>query len=116
MAYFECLHELKLIVDLMYQGGLSYMRYSVSDTAEHGDYSAGPKIVTDQTRQAMKQILADIQSGAYAEGWIDENAQGRPWFNGRREEARHSQIEQVGRDLRRMMPWINPKEIAPGEA
>ena len=66
IAYFECLHELKLIVDLMYQGGLSYMRYSVSDTAEHGDYSAGPKIVTDQTRQAMKQILADIQSGAYA--------------------------------------------------
>ena len=116
IAYFECLHELKLIVDLMYQGGLSYMRYSVSDTAEHGDYSAGPKIVTDQTRQAMKKILADIQSGAYAEGWIDENAQGRPWFNARREESRHSQIEQVGRDLRRMMPWINPKEIMPGEA
>ncbi len=92
------------------------MRYSVSDTAEHGDYSAGPKIVTDQTRQAMKQILADIQSGAYAEGWIDENAQGRPWFNARREEGRYSQIEQVGRDLRRMMPWINPKEIMPGEA
>jgi ketol-acid reductoisomerase len=116
IAYFECLHELKLIVDLMYQGGLSYMRYSISDTAEHGDYSAGPKVVTEQTRQAMRQILADIQSGAYAEGWIDENAQGRPWFNRRREEARHSQLEQVGRDLRRMMPWISPKEIAPGEA
>lgn len=115
IAYFECLHELKLIVDLMYQGGLSYMRYSVSDTAEHGDYSAGPRIVTEQTRQAMRQILADIQSGAYAEGWIDENAQGRPWFNTRREAARHSHIEAVGRDLRRMMPWINPKEIVPGE-
>lgn len=111
IAYFECMHELKLIVDLMYQGGLNYMRYSVSDTAEHGDYTAGPKIVTDQTRQAMKQILVDIQSGAYAEGWIDENAQGRPWFNQRRAEARDSQIEHVGRDLRRMMPWLNPKEV-----
>jgi ketol-acid reductoisomerase len=116
IAYFECLHELKLIVDLMYQGGISYMRYSISDTAEHGDYSAGPKIITDETRAAMKQILADIQSGAYAEGWIDENAQGRPWFNARREAGRNTQIEQVGRDLRRMMPWINPKEIVPGEA
>ena len=111
IAYFECLHELKLIVDLIYQGGLNYMRYSVSDTAEHGDYTAGPKIVTDQTRQAMKAILADIQSGAYAEGWIDENAQGRPWFNKRRAEARDSRVEHVGRDLRKMMPWLNPKEI-----
>jgi ketol-acid reductoisomerase len=111
IAYFECMHELKLIVDLMYQGGLNYMRYSVSDTAEHGDYTAGPKIVTEQTRQAMKQILADIQSGAYAEGWIDENAQGRPWFNRRRAEARDGQIEHVGRELRRMMPWLNPKEV-----
>jgi len=111
IAYFECLHELKLIVDLIYQGGLNYMRYSVSDTAEHGDYTAGPKIVTDQTRQAMQGILADIQSGAYAEGWIDENAQGRPWFDKRRAEARDTRIEHVGRDLRRMMPWLNPKEI-----
>lgn len=111
IAYFECMHELKLIVDLMYQGGLNYMRYSVSDTAEHGDYTAGPKIVTDQTRKAMKQILADIQTGAYAEEWIDENARGRPWFNQHRAEARNSQIEQVGRELRRMMPWLNPKEI-----
>lgn len=111
IAYFECLHELKLIVDLIYQGGLNYMRYSVSDTAEHGDYTAGPKIVTDQTRQAMKAILADIQTGAYAEGWIDENAQGRPWFDKRRAEARESQVEQVGRDLRKMMPWLNPKEF-----
>ena len=111
IAYFECLHELKLIVDLIYQGGLNYMRYSVSDTAEHGDYTAGPKIVTDQTRQAMQSILADIQSGAYAEGWIDENAQGRPWFDKRRAEARDTRVEHVGRDLRRMMPWLNPKEI-----
>lgn len=109
IAYFECLHELKLIVDLIYQGGLNYMRYSVSDTAEHGDYTAGPRIVTDQTRETMKAILADIQSGAYAEGWIDENAQGRPWFNQRRADARNAQVEQVGRDLRKMMPWLNPK-------
>ena len=111
IAYFECLHELKLIVDLFYQGGLSYMRYSVSDTAEHGDYTGGPKIITDETRKAMKQMLADIQSGAYAEGWIDENANGRPWFDKRREEARSSQIEAVGKDLRQMMPWLNPVEI-----
>ncbi|MBK8987248.1 MAG: ketol-acid reductoisomerase [Chloroflexi bacterium] len=111
IAYFECMHELKLIVDLMYQGGMSYMRYSISDTAEHGDYTAGPKIITDQTKEAMAQILADIRSGSYAEGWIDENANGRPWFNQRREEARTSQIETVGKQLRSMMPWLNPKEI-----
>lgn len=111
IAYFECLHELKLIVDLFYRGGLSYMRYSVSDTAEHGDYTGGPKIITDETRKAMKQMLADIQSGAYAEGWIDENANGRPWFDQRRKEARSSQIEEVGKELRQMMPWLNPVEI-----
>jgi ketol-acid reductoisomerase len=111
IAYFECMHELKLIVDPMYQGGMSYMRYSISDTAEHGDYTAGPKIITDQTKEAMAQILADIRSGSYAEGWIDENANGRPWFNQRREEARTSQIETVGKQLRSMMPWLNPKEI-----
>ncbi|MEJ2752685.1 MAG: ketol-acid reductoisomerase [Chloroflexota bacterium] len=111
IAYFECLHELKLIVDLMYQGGLSYMRYSVSDTAEHGDYTAGPKIVTDETKEAMRQILADIQSGGYAEGWIDENASGRPWFNEHRQQARHSKIEDVGKELRAMMPWLNAKTI-----
>lgn len=111
IAYFECLHELKLIVDLFYRGGLSYMRYSVSDTAEHGDYTGGPKIITDETRKAMKQMLADIQSGAYAEGWIDENANGRPWFEQRRQEARSSQIEEVGKELRQMMPWLNPVEI-----
>lgn len=111
IAYFECLHELKLIVDLIYQGGLNYMRYSVSDTAEHGDYTAGPKIVTDQTRQAMKELLADIQSGAFAEGWIDENAQGRPWFNEQRAKAREARVESVGRDLRGMMSWLNPKVV-----
>jgi ketol-acid reductoisomerase len=111
IAYFECMHELKLIVDLMYQGGLSYMRYSVSDTAEHGDYTGGPKIITEETRATMKKMLADIQSGAYAEEWIEENAKGRPWFEERRRKARDSQIEQVGKDLRKMMPWLNPKEI-----
>jgi ketol-acid reductoisomerase len=111
IAYFECMHELKLIVDLMYQGGLSYMRYSVSDTAEHGDYTGGPKIITGDTRAAMKKILSDIQSGAYAEEWIEENAKGRPWFNEQRKKARHSQIEQVGKKLRSMMPWLNAKEI-----
>ncbi len=111
IAYFECMHELKLIVDLMYQGGLNYMRYSVSDTAEHGDYTGGPKIVTDQTRAALKQMLSDIQTGAYAEGWIEENENGRPWFNAQRERARNSQIEQVGKELRRMMPWLHAKEV-----
>ncbi len=115
IAYFECLHELKLIVDLMYQGGLSYMRYSVSDTAEHGDYTAGPKIITDETRAAMRRILADIQSGAYAEEWLEENANGRPNFNRWRAAGMNTQIEQVGRELRRMMPWLNPKEVRPGE-
>jgi ketol-acid reductoisomerase len=111
IAYFECMHELKLIVDLMYQGGLSYMRYSVSDTAEHGDYTGGPKVITDQTRATMKKMLADIQSGAYAEEWIEENVKGRPWFNEQRRKARSSQIEQVGKKLRKMMPWLNPREI-----
>ncbi len=111
IAYFECLHELKLIVDLFYRGGLSYMRYSISDTAEHGDYTGGPKIVTDETRAAMKQMLTDIQTGAYAEAWIDENANGRPNFNQWRADARSSQIEEVGKELRQMMPWLNPVEI-----
>jgi ketol-acid reductoisomerase len=111
IAYFECLHELKLIVDLMYQGGLSYMRYSISDTAEHGDYTAGPKIVTEETKEAMRQILVDIQSGGYAEGWIDENANGRPWFNEHRQQARNTEIEEVGKELRAMMPWLNAKTV-----
>ena len=111
IAYFECMHELKLIVDLMYQGGLSYMRYSVSDTAEHGDYTGGAKLITDETRATMRQMLADIQSGAYAEEWIEENAAGRPWFEARRREARGTKIEEVGKELRRMMPWMHAKEV-----
>ena len=111
IAYFECLHELKLIVDLFYRGGLTYMRYSVSDTAEHGDYHAGDRIITEETKKAMRQLLDDIQSGAYAEEWIEENAQGRPNFNARRAAERNLQIEQVGRELRRMMPWLDPVEI-----
>jgi len=115
IAYFECLHEMKLIVDLIYQGGLNYMRYSVSDTAEHGDFYSGPKVITDETRKAMKQILADIQSGKYAQDWIEENRKGRPWFNEQRRVHSEAKIEQVGRELRRMMPWLNPKEVKPGE-
>ncbi|HMQ32710.1 MAG TPA: ketol-acid reductoisomerase [Chloroflexaceae bacterium] len=114
VAYFECMHELKLIVDLFYQGGLNYMRYSVSDTAEWGDYTAGPKIITDETRRAMKQILADIQSGAFAEDWIDENATGRPRFNANRKRDVAHPIEQIGLELRRMMPFVNPREVTPG--
>jgi len=108
IAYFECLHELKLIVDLIYQGGLNYMRYSVSDTAEHGDYTGGPKIVTDATRAAMKGILQDVQSGTYARNWIAENDKGRPWFNKTRDAERAAQIEQVGARLRAMMPFLKP--------
>jgi ketol-acid reductoisomerase len=111
IAYFECLHELKLIVDLMYRGGLSYMRYSISDTAEHGDYTAGPKIVTDETRAAMRQILADIQNGAYAEEWIDENENNLPNFLRDRRAARQHQIEEVGKELRGMMTWLDPVEV-----
>lgn len=115
IAYFECLHEMKLIVDLIYQGGLNYMRYSISDTAEHGDYYSGPKVITDETRETMKQILADIQSGKYAQDWIEENKKGRPWFNEQRRIHSEAKIEQVGRELRKMMPWLNPKEVKPGE-
>src|SRR5213594_826020 len=104
IAYFECLHELKLIVDLIYRGGLSYMRYSISDTAEHGDYTGGPQIVTDETRKNMKHMLAEIQQGEYARKWIAENEAGRPWFNARRKNEQQHIIEQVGARLRSMMP------------
>src|SRR5215831_14892541 len=113
IAYFECLHELKLIVDLIYRGGLSYMRYSVSDTAEHGDYTGGPKIVTDDTRRAMQQLLDDVRSGKYAQGWIAENEAGRPTFNKLREVDRNHPIEQLGPALRAMMPFLQPV-VAPG--
>lgn len=115
VAYFECMHELKLIVDLFYQGGLNYMRYSVSDTAEWGDYISGQKIITDETRATMRQILADIQSGAFAEDWIEENHNNRPRFNRYRSSDVDSRIEQVGRELRRMMPFVNPREVIPGQ-
>jgi ketol-acid reductoisomerase len=118
IAYFECLHELKLIVDLMYQGGLGYMRYSISDTAEHGDYTAGPRIVTEETRAEMRRILSEIQDGTYARRWLDEDAKGRPWFNETRRRERDHAIEQVGSRLRAMMPFLKPREApaAPAEA
>jgi len=108
IAYFECLHELKLIVDLIYQGGLNYMRYSVSDTAENGDYTGGPRIVTDTTRREMRQMLAEIRNGTYAKAWIAENEAGRPTFNKLREADRNHPIEQVGARLRQMMPFLKP--------
>jgi ketol-acid reductoisomerase len=108
IAYFECLHELKLIVDLIYQGGLNYMRYSVSDTAEHGDYTGGPRIVTDATRQEMKRMLSEIQDGTYARNWIAENEKGRPTFNKMRAAERDQVIEQVGVRLRALMPFLKP--------
>src|SRR5437879_8308831 len=111
IAYFECLHELKLIVDLIYQGGLNYMRYSVSDTAEHGDYTGGPRIVTEETRKEMKKMLEDIRSGRYARGWIEENAAGRPWFDAKRREERAQRIEKVGARLRALMPFLKPVSI-----
>ncbi|HEY5920289.1 MAG TPA: ketol-acid reductoisomerase [Kofleriaceae bacterium] len=115
VAYFECLHELKLIVDLMYRGGLSYMRYSVSDTAEYGDYVSGPRVVDTRVKETMRKVLDDIQSGAFAKRWIDENQQGRRWFDEeRKREATHS-IEQVGAQLRSMMPFLDPVTIKPGE-
>jgi len=108
IAYFECLHELKLIVDLIYQGGLNYMRYSVSDTAENGDYTGGPRIVTDATKREMKQMLAEIQNGTYAKAWIAENEAGRPNFSKLREADRNHPIEQVGVRLRALMPFLKP--------
>jgi len=111
VAYFECMHELKLIVDLMYQGGLNYMRYSISDTAEHGDYTGGPKIVTEETKKAMKKMLEDIQSGEYARGWIAENAAGRQTFNKTRDAEQNQLIEQVGARLRKLMPFLKPVTV-----
>jgi ketol-acid reductoisomerase len=111
MAYFECLHELKLIVDLFYQGGLSYMRYSVSNTAEYGDYSRGPRIINDDTRAEMKKILEEIQTGKFAREWILENRAGAPAFKAIRRRDRSLQIEDVGRRLRSLMSWIDSKEV-----
>ena len=106
LAYFECLHELKLIVDLMYEQGIQGMRHSISNTAEYGDMTRGPKVITEETRAAMRKILADIQSGEFAKEWIAENEAGQENFQRMREEAAGKQVEQVGKDLRSMMPWI----------
>ena len=111
VAYFECMHELKLIVDLMYQGGLNYMRYSVSDTAEAGDYTSGPRIVTAATKAEMKRVLDDIRSGKWAAAWVEENATGRKTFEATRKSERAHQIEKVGAQLRGMMPFLRPVTI-----
>jgi len=111
VAYFECMHELKLIVDLLYQGGLSWMRYSISNTAEYGDLTRGPRIITEETRQEMRRILTEVQTGAFAREWILENQANRPVFRALAARDRQHLIEQVGRRLRRMMPWISAKEV-----
>ncbi len=112
IAYFECLHELKLIVDLIHEGGLSYMRYSISDTAEYGDYSRGPRIINQQTREEMKKILSEIQSGQFAKEWINENKTGRKNFLAMRSAQQDQQVEKVGRELREMMTFLKKKREA----
>ncbi|MBX3433088.1 MAG: ketol-acid reductoisomerase [Pirellulales bacterium] len=111
MAYFECMHELKLIVDLFYQGGLGYMRYSVSNTAEYGDYTRGPRIVTDETKAEMKKILEEIRSGQFARDWILENRAGQASFKATRRREREHGVETVGKELRKMMSWIDDKVV-----
>jgi ketol-acid reductoisomerase len=111
VAYFECMHEMKLIVDLFYQGGLAYMRYSVSDTAEYGDYTRGPRVVSEETKAEMKKILAEIQSGAFARDWVLENQANRASFLAMRKRDAEHPIEDVGKRLRAMMSWIQPPRI-----
>jgi ketol-acid reductoisomerase len=111
VAYFECLHELKLIVDLMYRGGLRYMRYSISDTAEYGDYVSGPRVIDARTRETMKRVLEEIKSGAFARRWIEETAASRPNFDARRKEEHEHAIEVVGAKLRQMMPFLEPVTV-----
>jgi ketol-acid reductoisomerase len=111
MAYFECVHELKLIVDLIYQGGLSYMRYSISNTAEYGDYTRGPRIITEETKAEMRRILEEVRSGRFAREWILENKANAPAFKALRRKEQAHQVEQVGRGLRRLMSWIQAKEV-----
>lgn len=110
-AYFECLHEMKLIVDLLYQGGMEMMRYSISDTAEYGDYVVGNRIVTEETKKEMKKVLGEIQDGTFARNWLVENKVGRPYFNSKRRIEREHQIEKVGKELREMMSWIDTKNL-----
>jgi len=109
IAYFECLHELKLIVDLIYEGGITFMRYSVSDTAEYGDLTRGKRVINQETRKIMKEILSEIQSGSFAREWILENQAGRPVYNALKKRDAEHLIEQVGRELRKMMSWIGKK-------
>lgn len=111
IAYFECMHEVKLIVDLLYQGGISYMRYSVSNTAEYGDLTRGPRIIPEQTKAEMQKILSEITSGRFAEEWVNEYQSGLKKFNQLYEKDRNHQIEQVGKELRKMIPWIDSKEV-----
>ena len=113
IAYFECMHEMKLIVDLMYQGGMNYMRYSVSDTAEFGDYVSGPRIIDQHVRDEMRRVLREIQDGTFATRWILENQAGRPSFNAMRKANANQQIEQIGAELRSMMPWLKPIDKRP---
>jgi len=115
-AYFECLHELKLIVDLMYAHGVSGMRYSISDTAEYGDYSRGPRIVTGETKKEMKRILGEIQDGSFAAEWIEENKNGRPRFNEMRKAGANHPIEKVGEELRKLMPFVSAGTVKPQDA
>ena len=110
LAYFEVLHELKLIVDLMYRGGLGFMRYSVSDTAEYGDYVSGPRVIDNQVRENMRQVLREIQDGSFAERWLDENSNGRTQFMAMRKKDAEHPVEKVGRELRSMMTWLEPVE------
>jgi ketol-acid reductoisomerase len=114
MAYFECLHELKLIVDLMYRGGMQFMRYSISDTAEYGDYTRGPRVITEETRAEMRRILDEIQNGSFAQEWLAENRAGRPNFERLRKTDKNHEIERVGAELRSMMPWSEEGKRASG--
>ncbi len=116
VAYFECLHELKLIVDLMYENGISGMRFSISDTAEYGDYTRGPRIINDETRAEMRRILEEVRDGQFAEEWVAENRAGRPRFNQLRQAAQQHPIETVGAQLRAMMPWISAGKVKPQDA
>ena len=109
-AYFETLHEVKLIVDLMYEGGFEWMRHSISDTAEYGDFSRGSRIITDDTKKEMKKVLEEIQSGAFAKEWMSQAREGAPFLNQKREEASKHQLESIGKDLREMMPFLNAKD------
>jgi ketol-acid reductoisomerase len=111
VAYFECLHELKLIVDLMYEGGIANMRYSISNTAEYGDITIGPRIITEETKKEMKRVLADIQSGRFVKAFVSDNRAGQPELKAARKAAQRHQIEETGSKLRAMMPWIKANAL-----